>query len=426
MEDLGANAGTTIGSARALYETIAHQQQSLAVAAAELSRSQVELDRTLDERRAALETLLASVQAQREEFDVVMTSFSGLVDDSFRRVETRAHEIGTYLAETSQNTSGMVERQFGEIRSSLGTERERTAALLRAAYEQANAEIEGIFGQSTARFQAAATEMRGLSREIQRELEATREEVRRNTVSLPQETAEQTAAMRRVVADQIKALNELTDIVARSGHSYDLSDPFGSTRTDGASPRRLEQARPEPAREPQFAEAARPDSLRPPRAPANPPRPAPAGEHGSGWLTDLLARASRDEGQPPAKPFILPLSRGPQQSEPLETISHDIARMVDHTAIAEAWDNYRRGETTAFSRQLYIGRGPQTFDEIRRRYRSDLEFRNTVDRYVQEFERLLADVSRDDRDDTLTRTYLTSETGKVYTMLAHAAGRLGA
>ena len=52
------------------------------------------------------------------------------------------------------------------------------------------------------------------------------------------------------------------------------------------------------------------------------------------------------------------------------------------------------------------------------------DFRVTVDRYIQEFERLLADVGRDDRDDTLTRTYLTSETGKVYTMLAHAAGRL--
>ena len=39
------------------------------------------------------------------------------------------------------------------------------------------------------------------------------------------------------------------------------------------------------------------------------------------------------------------------------------------------------------------------------------------------FERLLAEVSRDDRDSMLTKTYLTSETGKVYTMLAHASGR---
>jgi hypothetical protein len=121
----------------------------------------------------------------------------------------------------------------------------------------------------------------------------------------------------------------------------------------------------------------------------------------------------------------MPASRASQQSEAIETISHDIARMVDHSALAEAWEHYRRGDINAFTRQLYIGRGPQTFDDIRRRYKSDPDFRATVDRYIQEFERLLADVNRDDRDDSLTRTYLTSETGKVYTMLAHAGGRLG-
>ena len=46
-----------------------------------------------------------------------------------------------------------------------------------------------------------------------------------------------------------------------------------------------------------------------------------------------------------------------------------------------------------------------------------------VDRYIAEFERLLEEVSRDDRGQVVARTYLTSETGKVYTMLAHAAGR---
>ena len=42
---------------------------------------------------------------------------------------------------------------------------------------------------------------------------------------------------------------------------------------------------------------------------------------------------------------------------------------------------------------------------------------------LAEFERLLEEVSRDDRGQLVVRTYLTSETGKVYTMLAHAAGR---
>ena len=37
---------------------------------------------------------------------------------------------------------------------------------------------------------------------------------------------------------------------------------------------------------------------------------------------------------------------------------------------------------------------------------------------------LLDQVAADDRGNVLTKTYLTSDTGKVYTMLAHASGRL--
>jgi hypothetical protein len=97
--------------------------------------------------------------------------------------------------------------------------------------------------------------------------------------------------------------------------------------------------------------------------------------------------------------------------------------MVDHDAAVDLWDRYRRGERNAFARRLYTPQGQQTFEEIRQRYRSDPDFRATVNRYTQEFERLLSEIGRDDRDGLLARTYLTSETGKVYTMLAHAAGR---
>ena len=55
--------------------------------------------------------------------------------------------------------------------------------------------------------------------------------------------------------------------------------------------------------------------------------------------------------------------------------------------------------------------------------KSDPEFRQTVEHYIHEFERLLDDVSRGDRGPVVARNYLTSDTGKVYTMLAHAAGR---
>ena len=50
---------------------------------------------------------------------------------------------------------------------------------------------------------------------------------------------------------------------------------------------------------------------------------------------------------------------------------------------------------------------------------------DTVLERSADFEKLLSDVARNDRDNMMTQTYLTSDTGKVYTMLAHASGRFG-
>jgi hypothetical protein len=134
-------------------------------------------------------------------------------------------------------------------------------------------------------------------------------------------------------------------------------------------------------------------------------------------MSDLLARASVDE---PAS------SRGAVAPvESLDSLSAEIARVVDENALINAWDRFRRGDRTAFSRRLYTAQGQKTFEDVRQRYAEDNDFRLTVDRYLQEFERLLGEVSRDDRDGLLTRSYLASETGKVYSLLAHASGRLG-
>jgi hypothetical protein len=147
------------------------------------------------------------------------------------------------------------------------------------------------------------------------------------------------------------------------------------------------------------------------------------------------------EGDGPRRPFNGPAARPPREPEarrdeprgerPLppmlesfDALSIDISRMIDHDAAVEAWERYKRGERNVFSRKLYTIQGQKAFEEIRRRYRRNGDFRETVDRYIDEFERLLEQVARDDRGQGLTKTYLTSDTGKVYTLLAHAAARL--
>ena len=155
--------------------------------------------------------------------------------------------------------------------------------------------------------------------------------------------------------------------------------------------------------------------------------PTPADRDGAqqdGWVQNLLRRASREE-EPKAAPAPAPAERSPLHVvESLNSLSVDIARAIDHEASIELWQRYRRGERNVFTRRLYTLKGQQTFDEIRRKYQIDGEFRSAVDRYCEDFEKLLQDVSRNDRDNMVTQTYLTSDTGKVYTMLAHASGRL--
>jgi hypothetical protein len=150
--------------------------------------------------------------------------------------------------------------------------------------------------------------------------------------------------------------------------------------------------------------------------------PGQATQQRTGWLTDLLGRASQGDEPPAREPASEERTRR-HSIESLDALAIDIARMIDHDAATELWDRYHRGENNVFSRKLYTPQGQRAFDEIRTKYSSDRAFMQTVDRYIVEFERLLEEVSRDDRGQVIARTYLTSETGKVYTMLAHAAGR---
>jgi hypothetical protein len=400
------------------------------------------LDVSLDDRRRALDELVASLSTKAEDMDSLLKSFAGLLEDNLASAEARAREVGQVLVESTSQTTAAITAQAETLRMATGKERERTAAVLRQAYEQAMTEMNSLFKDATTRFGEVTGGLRDMSSDIQRELSQTRSELARGLTEMPRETQENAAAMRRVVADQIKALAELNDIVAKSGRAYDVVEPSPvaaparrAVRDDipplprAASldlPPRADFGRAEPARRP----------VEPPVEPRRvaepaPRREAPRGPSTStdrGWLSDLLTRASTDDARgEPLRPAAPAARRAPAATslDSLDALSTDIARMVDHDAVAELWDRWRRGERNVFSRRLYSVQGAQAFDEIKRRYGRDAEFRDTVDRYIEEFQRLLGEVDRSDRDGSLARTYLTSETGKVYTMLVHASGRVG-
>ncbi|MGZ2456267.1 ABC-type transporter Mla subunit MlaD [Rhizobium anhuiense] len=367
------------------------------------------------------------------------------IDGTFANVERRSGDLSNRIRGGLTASLSEVERMLGEA----GRASDGAAQNMREALREA---IDDAVG----RFSGATEDIRRSAADIRNELDATRAELKRGAFDLPEEAKESASAMRRAVAEQIKALQDISQLVGRSSQQLEISQPVART---------LAQAQPAP-RPAQPVAAQPPQPVAPPSieatglrgtiAPSAPaaapqraaPQPAPdrqesgrqepARPESGGWISDLLRGASREEAadeasaRAPARPAetAAPAARSNDSRNPrhvvesLNSLSVDIARAIDHDASVDLWRRYQRGERDVFTRRLYTLKGQQTFDEIKRKYDREPEFRTAVDRYIGDFEKLLADVARTDPNRTVTQSYLTSDTGKVYTMLAHAAGRL--
>ncbi len=342
-----------------------------------LSSVQTRINDTLADKQDALSAMAEQVSARAENLEAIIRSFSSLVDESLKNAESRARQVGKVLAEQTQLTVDAITDQYEAVRNEGSKEHERALDSMRATYRTAIEQAASLFGGVGEGFESAVAELRDATGRIQAEIEATRKELRRGAAELPREAEAATSAMRRIVSDQVKALTELTDIVQRADRRLDVAQP---------------RVTPTPAR------AERVELRR--ALPAEPPieRTARGGRDREGWLSELLSRASDETVKAAPRPLRSEAARNETASSGgLDDIANEIGRMIDETALLDAWDRYRQGERTAFSRRLYTLAGQQTFDEIRRRYRRDAEFRETVDQVVEQFDQQMRDIAARDR-----------------------------
>jgi hypothetical protein len=430
-------------TSRALHDLTSLSSQfdahgrALVEAAAVVEQSNHNTTQSVAERKATLESLVTTIDLRTTDLDQRLSRFTGLLDESLAAAEERARDIARVVAETAGAGSAAISRNFENVRATAEEERRITADTMHAIYQQSTEEADAMFKQSADKFANLVSSMKQMASEMHHELETTRNELRRGVLEMPQEAAESTAQMRKVIVDQIEALAELNRIVAHHGRGLDVA----STGRSVASPPPRQQEEPMLAAvggraETRMREGGSASSLPPPDLGGPPsrrtdaPPVSPAGnpdQARDGWLSDLLSRADvpgpvpgRDGGPARGRPAP-PSSNG----NPLESLSLDISRLMDRGLAAEMWERYQRGESKAFTKRLYTPAGQKAFDEVARKYRSDRPFKQTVDRYITEFERILDEVAREDRGPQALRGHLTSETGLVYTLLAHAAGRLG-
>jgi hypothetical protein len=166
---------------------------------------------------------------------------------------------------------------------------------------------------------------------------------------------------------------------------------------------------------------------------------APPVEKGqrTGWLSDLLDRASQDEAKAeapatmaePTAPAITitPLAQETPKveapREPIAALLADINQIVDDRSVALLWSNYLKGEPAAFSEAIYTHDGKQRYAELTQAIAQDERFRTSVEAYTTKFEAVLRDLTTTDQDGSITRSILASAEGRVYTVLAHVSNR---
>jgi len=148
------------------------------------------------------------------------------------------------------------------------------------------------------------------------------------------------------------------------------------------------------------------------------------------WDFKSLLAAAEERDRTPTRPNMAPQAADGYHTssrhmiETLQAMAIDLDRFLEDDPPLDLLRRYRNGERNVFARRLVSVLGREQTERIGRKYREDTEFKETVDRYVEQFEALMEETSGRDRENVLAETYLTSQTGKVYVMLASSIGRL--
>ena len=190
------------------------------------------------------------------------------------------------------------------------------------------------------------------------------------------------------------------------------------------------------------APSAHTESSVPPHTPANPAakqagQASPA--HKSNRLSsnptmrwrEILAAVETNGKEDPGTTYAAPDSTSSDEMsrtslhaiETLQAMTVDLDRALEIDPPVDLVERYVGGDRNLFAKRLIRMKQDDLFDRIGQKYQNDIEFRSYADSYMTQFEDLLKNTAQEDREDILTETYLSSDTGKLYLLLARALDR---
>ena len=383
-----------------------HQGQMIMKAANALETANFRIDKTLQNRQADLSRTLDQLTGRADDVGRVMVGYSENLKGSVTEAENRVRAVSEDVYRGVEERSRLTLSELERLQNQAGTDSDRVMEELRAKFSNVSREVSEQIGTLSSRFSTTSEEMRQQARHALTDLEEEQSRLREQLERLPDATRASAEAMRKSLQEQLKALEQLSSLSARENDGRDISAPLpvgGSSSGTGAPPQRAltsvtqnftqELSNRVRANQVSAAQAAVAEQ-----------------KEREGWsLGDLLARASQDD-------------ESGAVNAPLNV--QVIARALDATTASAIWSRFRTGQRGIMVRSIYTSDGRAAYDSVQRRYRAEEDFRQTVDRYMRDFENLLREADARDESGSSAQGYVTSDSGRVYLFLAHASGRL--
>jgi ABC-type transporter Mla subunit MlaD len=358
---------------------VANQGQTIAQAASMLESANMRIDSTLQRRHGELNDTLQRLSGKADQIDQVMRGYSQTLEGTIAETEDRARAVTQQLAHDATAHARTAAAELERLRQQTDAQAARALEEMRTKVSGVSQEVSGHLGAMASRFTETSEDLKARAARAAADLQMEQERIRMEAERLPAAARESAESMRSALSDQLRALEHLSSLSARERRDVTPPQPIAP-----AAPVSLSAA---------FA-AQRPE----------PTLPVPLADGGDRWtLGDLLARASREDS-------AINIA--------------NIARALDPTTASAIWSRFRAGQRGIMVRSIYTNEGRALFDEISARYRTDMDFRRVVDRFLVDFEWMVRDIEQKDPSGRSVHNHLISDSGRVYLFLAHASNRL--
>ncbi len=177
-------------------------------AANALETANFKIDKTLQNRHAELAQTLDRLSGKADEFSTFVGDYSSTIEGSLSEADLRAR---SELERMRAHTSAESERTLEDLRHRLTS--------------VSNDDDDASSARSSNRFAATSEEMRQQATRAASDIAAEQARLRTEVERLPVAAHESSEGMRRALHDQIKALDQLSQLAARSAVQRDVTPP---------------------------------------------------------------------------------------------------------------------------------------------------------------------------------------------------------